>query len=220
MKKALFILFIVFLIPSCTVKVIDLAQISSLVLIHQKQQPQYKGIKKNEYINTALERLVRKTTDENREITEKIKKRYTDVTMLLTTIPKLPYALDVIKDIKKYQKLSVEIVSDNPKLVVIALKTEVEILKKVNRLYKYIYANAIIGTDINRIPIAERLEIVDYVIRELKIIRGYSYGLHRKLRMAKYSGDLTAILKEFNIEGIDNATRRIIMKKAIKHLKK
>jgi hypothetical protein len=204
MKNLLFLFLASIVLSSCggTPKVVDYTVISTLVEIHKSEQPKYKTIKENEAENLLLQKLVTKHTEENREIVEKIKKRYVNTNLILTEVGKLPQALQIISDIKKYQVDILDIVKDKPELSALAINTEVALIKRVNRLYNFVYLNAIVVTDLNRIPIAKRLSIIDYVIKELRVIRGFCYTIHRKMRNGKNGDALTAVLKEFDINSI------------------
>tara|TARA_R110000868_G_scaffold411003_2_gene701294 strand:- start:16118 stop:16753 length:636 start_codon:yes stop_codon:yes gene_type:complete len=183
-------------------KVVDYTVISTLVEIHKTEQPQYKDINRKEAENLLLQKMVTEQTKENRDIVEKIKQRYVNTNLLLTQVGKLPVALQTIADIKDYQVDILELVKDKPELSLIAIKTEIALIKRVNRLYNYVYLNALVGTDLNRMPIAKRLEIIDYVITELRVIRGFCYSIYRKMKKGKNGNTLNEVLKEFNINSI------------------
>ncbi len=202
MKQAFYILLAALILSSCSGRpeVIDFTVISTLVEIHKDEQPRYTNMKNLEAQNMALQKLVTKHTEENREIVEKIKQRYVNTNLILTEVGKLPQALQLIDDIKKYQIEILDLVRENPELSAVAIQTEVLLLKRVNRLYNYVYLNAIVGSDFNRIPIAKRLEIIDFVIQELRLIRGYCYSIFRKMRNGKNGNTLKVILQEFDID--------------------
>lgn len=200
MRKIFYILALGFMFTSCSGnRIVDYASLESLISIHKKQQPQYKTVKNNEGGNLVLQKLVTKHTKENTAIREKIRKRITNTQLLLADLGKLPDALRTINDIKNYQVELVELVSDNPELSLIAIKTEIAMIKRVNRLYKYVYLNALIGSDFNVMPIAKRLEIIDYVVKELRVIRGFCYSILRKMKSAKYGNLINKLLREFDI---------------------
>lgn len=202
MRKLLSLILLSTLLYSCggTPKVVDYTVITAMVEIHKKEQPKYKTLKNNESENYLLQKLVTKHTNENREIVEKIKQRYVSTNLLITQVGKLPQVLQSVSDIKQYQVDIYEMVKEDPKLAALAIKTEILLLKRVNRLYKYVYLNALVGTDLNRMPIAKRLEIIDYVVDELRVLRGMCYTIKRKMRNGK-NGKLTMkILQEYDID--------------------
>lgn len=204
MKKAIYIFLIglSLCLNSCSGRpeVVDFTVISTLVEIHKDEEPRYREMRNLEAGNMGLQQLVTKHTEENREIVEKIKKRYVNTNLILTEVGKLPQALQLIEDIKNYQVDILGIVQDKPALSAIAIETEILLLKRVNRLYNYVYLNAIVGSNFNRIPIAKRLEIIDFVIQELRIIRGYCYSIYKRMRNGKNGSTVRAILREFDID--------------------
>lgn len=204
MKKLILIIIGISFLTSCSGprKIVDFTTISTLVAIHKKEEKQYGKIKENEATNLGLQALVTKHTEENRDIIEKIKKRYVNTNLILSAVGKIPQALETIDDIHQYQSDMLEMVQDKPALSALAIQTEVAMLKRVNRLYKYVYLNAIIGTNFNRVPVAKRLEIVDYVLEELRVIRAFCYSINRKMRTGKYGNTLRQILQEFDIDMI------------------
>lgn len=209
--KIIILLFIAFCATSCggPRKVVDYTVISTLVEIHKKESDNYRGHKEREGVNAGLQKLVTKTQNEYREISDKIQRRYTDVSILIAHVGKLPQIITLMNDIQQYQVEALGMVQDNPEFVLIAINTEILLTKRVTRLYKYVYLNAIIGTDINKMPMAKRFEIVDHVITELKVIRGLCYGINRKMKSAIRGKGYRVILDEFDIsfmyQGIDRA---------------
>lgn len=202
MKKFILLLVGISFMCSCSGprKVVDFATISTLVEIHKKEDKTYKSLKNRGLTNLGLQALVTKHTEENRDIVDKIKQRYVNTNLILTAVGKLPQALSTIEDIHDYQSDILALVQEKPTLVAIAIQTELVILKRVNRLYNYVYLNAIVGTNFNRIPIAKRLQIVDFVIKELRVIRGFSYSILRKMKAGKNGNTLRQILQEFDFD--------------------
>jgi len=209
--KFVYIILLVILISSCggTRKVVDYTVISTMVEIHKTESGHYRDLKDKETTNTTLQTLVTKTTEEYRAISDKIERRYTDVSILLSQVGKLPQIIRIINDIQDYQVSLLEIVQDHPEFVLIGINTEVALMKRVTRLYKYVYLNAILGTDLNKMPIAKRLEIVDHVLTELRVIRGLCYSISSKMKNAVRGKGLRIILREYDLdmlyEGIDKA---------------
>lgn len=194
-------------------KVVDFTVISSLVGIHKKQHAQYKDVKNKEAVNLGLQKIVTKQAKENTEIREKIRKRITNTQLLLTELGKLPECIRLIGDIHDYQSEFLDMAKDRPELSLIALQTEILLVKRVNRLYNYVYLNALVGTDLNKMPIAKRLEIIDYVIKELRVMRGFCYSIIRKMRSAKYGNTISKLLEEFKISkmGLEDINRMEII---------
>lgn len=209
MKKLFLIVIVATSLTSCsTKKVVDFAALSSMVSIHSSQYSSYKTVKEQEAQKYGVQTLVTKYTKEHRDITDKIQKRFTDVRVLLTQVRRLPRVLKMVNEIKAYQREILELVIADPKLVAIGLKTELVLIKRITRLYKYVYYNAIIGSKFNQMISRERLRILDYVIADLRRIRGLCYTVKRKMKYAKYGRFLDKVLEEFDTRKIYNKVDR------------
>jgi len=221
MRNYIYLLLLSIFLTSCgggggDQRIVDFTVISSLVNIHKKEHENYEDIKGNSAVNTGLQFQVTKQYEKYREVSEKIKKRYTEVNLIITEVGKIPRALKCINDIKSYQTQMLDLVVSDPKLSTVAIQTEIQILKRVTRLYKFVYSNALIGTKYNQMPIAERLRIIDYVLEELRVIRGFSYSIYRKMRQAKYGKSVRKVLKDFEVSSIQGDIDR---RKIIENLK-
>lgn len=203
MKKYLLLLGMIIL-SSCggggPWKIRDLPACSIMVDHHISRQEDYKKLKNNELQKTGLQGVLLREQEKLTVITNKLKKRYTTVSSIIHSIGRIPYAISVANDCKKYQKSIIDKVIDEPKLAVIAVKTEIAVIKRINKLYKFIYANAVIGTDFNLMTNEQRLQIITYVVDELRAIRGMLYGVDNRLKYAKDGELLDKLLKEFNID--------------------
>lgn len=178
----------------------DLPACSIMVDHHISRQSDYKRIKNNELQKTGLQGVLLKEQEKLTVITNKLKKRYTTVSSIIHSVGRIPYAISIANDCKKYQKSIIEKVIKEPKLGAIAVKTELAIIKRINKLYKFIYANAVIGTDFNLMSNEQRLQIITYVVDELRSIRGLLYGVDNQLKFAKQGELLDKLLKEFDID--------------------
>ena len=78
-------------------------------------------------------------------------------------------------------------------LMLIAAKTELELVNRTADLFTYIYQVAVVGTDMNLMSNADRLALIRHVVDELRIMRGLSYSITRRMRVAKYAGLMKAI---------------------------
>lgn len=199
-RRLIYIVFIGAYLSSCSSRtIVDYPALSILVDIHTDEHKRYKQVKNEEIQKTGLQSLLNKEQYKLTELTQKLQKRYKTVSSIIHSVGRVPYALDIMNDIKKYQVKIQDYVVDDPKLLALAVKTEIAVLKKINRLYKYVYANAVIGTDFNLMTVEQRLQIIDYVIEELRDIRGMVYGVEVRIRYAKKGDVWKKILQEHNI---------------------
>ncbi|MFL0096000.1 hypothetical protein [Tenacibaculum maritimum] len=201
--KNIILLLVVFTLSSCGSsgpwKIRDLPACSIMVDHHISRQRDYKKIKNNEIQKTGLQGALLRQQKNLTDITNKLKKRYTTVQSLIHSAGRIPHILSIIRDCKNYQKEIADKVIDEPKLAIIAVKTEIEVLKRINKLYKWVYANAVIGTEFNIMSNEQRIQVINYVVNELKNIRGLLYGVDNRLRFAKDGIFLNRVLLEYNI---------------------
>lgn len=218
MKAVLLFFSIIILFCSCggggPWEIRDLPACSMMVDHHISRQNDYKKIKNNELQKTGLQGVLLREQEKLTVITNKLKKRYTTVSSIIHSVGRIPYAIAIANDCKRYQKSIIDKVIDEPKLGIIAVKTELAVIKKINKLYKFIYANAVIGTDFNLMTNEQRLQIITYVVDELRVIRGFLYGVDVQLKYAKEGEFLDRILKKFDISLflLDNKEKNKIVK--------
>lgn len=217
MKAVLLFFSIIILFCSCDGgpwEIRDLPACSMMVDHHISRQNDYKKIKNNELQKTGLQGVLLREQEKLTVITNKLKKRYTTVSSIIHSVGRIPYAIAIANDCKRYQKSIIDKVIDEPKLGIIAVKTELAVIKKINKLYKFIYANAVIGTNFNLMTNEQRLQIITYVVDELRVIRGFLYGVDVQLKYAKEGEFLDRILKKFDISLflLDNKEKNKIVK--------
>lgn len=178
----------------------DYIALPVMIEIHKSEFKKYKKIRENEIQKLGLETGIRNLHKKVNDLDKKIAKRYTKVIALLQHAGKISYAIEILNDIKNYQKKAIEMVIENPELAGLAIKSEIAILKRLNNVYRFIYLHAAIGGKIHLMSIKERLSVVDRVIDELRIVRGISYGIYVKMKYA-LKGDLfKEYRKEYNIK--------------------
>ncbi|MCG8226382.1 hypothetical protein [Tenacibaculum finnmarkense] len=216
--KNLFIIFVFVFFSSCSPsvwKVRDLPACSIMVDHHISRHKDYEKIKNNELQKTGLQSALLSQQKKLSTITNKLKKRYNSVQPLIYSVGRIPHILSIIKDCKNYQMKIAEKVINEPKLAIIAVKTEIEVLKRINRLYKWIYANAVITTEFNIMKNEERIQCINYVANELKALRGLLYGVDYRLKFASEGMFLNEVLMAYDINSylLDFKEKEKIVKK-------
>ncbi len=204
MVKKLLILFfsttLIFPLNSCnkgdTMR--DYVTLELLINSHKRIHKKYVKVRNKEITKLGLESKIKKLQKDVTDLDKKISKRYTDVVAIISTVGKLRTAWDIITDIYKYQEKTIQEVEKNPKLIGLALKSEIAILKKIRRLKKYILQIPI-GGKINLMSIKQRLTLAEKIISELRIIRGMSYGVYRHLYYAQKGDLFKKYMEEFKI---------------------
>ena len=166
---------------------------STLVVNHTDQQAKLKDIKNRESSILAAQVYISDKMEKIRVIKEKMHKSLRTVSSVITDTKEILYAREVANDIGKYQNQMIDYARDNPKLLLVAYKTEKALVDRTADLFTYIYTNALVGGDLNLLDNRQRGEIIDHVVQELRIMRGLAYGVSRKMRMAKRTGVLKAL---------------------------
>lgn len=72
-------------------------------------------------------------------------------------------------------------------------KTELELVNRTADLTQYIYQVAIVGTDVNLMDNKQRIDLLKYVINELRNMRGIAYAVCRQMKTAKRNGVLQTL---------------------------
>ncbi|GAB3832268.1 hypothetical protein GCM10028895_49750 [Pontibacter rugosus] len=123
-----------------------------------------------------------------KELEEKMYNSLKSVQSIIGQSKNIVYASRIAQDIGKYQGQMMDIAQGDPELLLIAAKTELELINRTSDLFTYIYQVAVIGTDVNLMSNSERLNLIRHVVDELRIMRGLSYSITRRMRVAKYAG--------------------------------
>lgn len=166
---------------------------STLVIQHKDQQGELKKIRNNEIKISTAQKIITTKMAEIKELEEKMYNRLKEISAIVKDAKDIVYASTIAADIGKYQKLMIQYATENPLLLGVAYEAEAALINRTADLFTYIYTNAIIGGDINLLDNKQRLEIIQHVIRELRIMRGIAYGIARKMKIAARTGILEYI---------------------------
>lgn len=173
--------------------VFDPAVLSTLVINHEAQQRALVDIKEKETTIAAAQTTIASQMMVIRELKQKVYNSLSEVTAIVRDARSIIYALDIAKDIGEYQAKMVETAAGDPKLTIVAVQAEAELITRTASLFTYIYTTAIIGGDINLMDNKQRLDIIRHVVNELRIMRGIAYGIYRRMAIAKRAGILKTI---------------------------
>ncbi len=191
MKKFLCLLSIVCLIrPGIRAQqlVFDPAVVSTLVVNHTAQQAALSDIKESEGQIAGWQKAITLKMVEIKQLEEKMYNSLKSVQSIIGQSKNIIYASTIAKDIGVYQLQMIENAKGDPELMLIAAKTELELINRTADLFGYIYQVAVVGTDVNLMSNSDRLALIRHVVDELRIMRGLAYGISRKMRLAKYAG--------------------------------
>ncbi|PRY09048.1 hypothetical protein CLV24_11999 [Pontibacter ummariensis] len=168
--------------------VFDPAVVSTLVVNHTAQQAALKDIKEKEGEIATLQQTITFKMIQIKELEEKMYNSLKTVQSIVGQSKNIIYASRIAQDIGKYQGEMLDLAQGDPELMLIAAKTELELINRTADLFTYIYQVAVVGTDMNLMSNADRLSLIRHVVDELRIMRGLSYSITRRMRVAKYAG--------------------------------
>jgi hypothetical protein len=178
--------------------VFDPAVVSTLVVNHTAQQAALQDIKESESEIFATQRAITIKMEQIRRLEEKMYNSLKSVQAIVGQSKNIVYASRIAQDIGTYQGQMLDIARGDPELLLIAAKTELELVNRTADLFTYIYQVAVIGTDVNLMTNADRLSLIRHVVDELRIMRGLSYSIVRKMRVARHAG----LMKTMNPLGL------------------
>jgi len=168
--------------------VFDPTVVSTLVVNHTVQQAALSDIKDNEGEIATYQKAITAKMIQIHALEEKMYNSLKSVQSIIGQSKNIIYASNIAKDIGTYQAQMIETAKGDPQLMIIAAKTELELVNRTSDLFTYIYQVAVIGTDVNLMSNSDRLNLIRHVVDELRIMRGLSYSINRKMRLAKYAG--------------------------------
>lgn len=186
--------------------VFDPAVVSTLVSNHTAQQGVLKDIREQETRIASMQTAISIKMAEIQSLETKMHESLTRVDQVITQGRNVLYASTIAADIGRYQTQMVQLGAGDPELLVVALKGELELINRTADMFEYIL-QASLGGDINMMNSAERINMIRYVVDNLRIMRGMAYSIVRKMRTAKYAGVWVSI-NPFNTKYIDNRVAR------------
>jgi hypothetical protein len=184
--------------------VFDPAVVSTLVVNHTAQQAALQDIKEKETEISATQQSITFKMGEIRRLEEKMYNSLKSVHSIVGQSKNIVYASTIAQDIGTYQGQMMAIAQGDPELLLIAAKTELELVNRTSDLFTYIYQVAVIGTDVNLMSNADRLSLIRHVVDELRIMRGLSYSIVRRMRVAKHAG-LVRTVNPLSLQYPDNS---------------
>lgn len=116
-------------------------------------------------------------------------------------------AAPLISDIITNQQKIVELAVDDPLLIAMAYRAEVDIADRAYMLSRYLYALAISLGDLNQMKTSDRKLLFEHALTELRVIAGASRGLAVNMLHAKRKKMLASINP---FQGFVNRDRQLI----------
>ncbi|SDM54299.1 hypothetical protein SAMN05421823_11570 [Catalinimonas alkaloidigena] len=187
--------------------VIDPTVVSVLVANHTLQQATLEGIKEKEKSIANYQQAITLKLVEIKALEQKVFNSMKQANALIKNSKDIVYASTVAKDIARYQRQMLQLAGEDPLLLTVAAKTELELINRTADLMQYIYQIALKKNQDSDLPFlldqSQRMEIIRHVVDELRLMRGIAYGIARRMRLARQVG-LWQALNPFQIRFPDN----------------
>ena len=171
----------------------DIGAVETLISNHTAQYSAFEQVKNKEASISGYQQIIADKMVQIEYFESKFYNSLKSVEAVIKTGKDVIYAADIAKDIGKYQNQMITLASDDPKLIVVAAKTEVVLVSRTADMMNYIYQNAIVGTDVNLMDNKQRLDLLGHVIKELRTMRGIAYSICRQMKAAQRNGILQTL---------------------------
>lgn len=196
MKKKLFLIlmssFCAFKLSAQSL-VLDPAVLTTLWTTHSEQQKTLDDIKTEETNIRNWLLLIQNKMDQINELQEKTYNYLSTVNAVVKNGKDIIYASTIAQDIAKYQAQAMDYAANDPKLLVIAAKSEYELISRSADLFIYIYNIALQGGDSNLLDNKQRIDLCTHVVRELRTMRCLAYSVCRQMKTATRQGVLKTL---------------------------
>ena len=179
MKKILFILVVASTLTQVAYSqkaVLDITCMETLIANHKVQHTSFSKVKENEAQISLIQKQISEKMVQIEFFQSKFYNSLKSVEAIIKTGKDIIYCTDIAADIGKYQKQMVELAVGDPALLLVSAKTELELVNRTADLTQYIYQVAIVGTDVNLMDNKQRIDLLKYVINELRNMRGIAYA--------------------------------------------
>lgn len=172
----------------------DISAVETLISNHNAQYSAFSTMKDNEGAISGLQKQIAEKMVQVEYFSSKLYNSLKSVEAIIKTGKDVIYASDIAKDIGTYQKQMLDLAVGDPKLTIVAAKTELELVSRTADMVNYIYQTAIVGTDVNLMDGKQRLDLLKHVIDELRNMRGLAYSICRQMKAAKRNGILQTLM--------------------------
>ena len=183
--KLLYIL-LLFVFISCSAPkarpIVDYTNLSLFIDKHKDSHRNKVDSRDNQSLKAAQQRVLTSEVNRNRKLQETLNKRFTETSIILTQIPKLPRLLELGNSIKSGQLELFDIASNDPKLLPFIIEIEANTLRRINSLIDFFNNTVLIGTSLNQVSLGKRLKTIDAILFELTKIKVAQSVAIRKLK--------------------------------------
>lgn len=199
MKKTVFILVLILSVKSYAQTVVtDPALYGVLVTNTAVHKSSLNAIRSEQRSIKGYKATIAGLTANINRIQTKVQTSLTKVQSVVSQGQNVIQASSISLQIKDYQKKAYDIAVQDPVLLALAYKLEINLLNKTYELGTYIIS-ALKGGEGNMMTNMERMKIINRVVDELKAMRGLSYSVWLKFKYGRNGSLLKKIALEHNI---------------------
>ncbi len=168
--------------------VVDPALATTLVVTHTEQQSTLNDIKSSESAIRNYQILIQAKLMQIKDMQDKVYSYLSTAQSVVKNVKDIIYASQIARQIAEYQSKMFELAAGDPKLLIVAAKTEYELISRSADLFLYIYNFATAGGANNLLDNKQRIDLVIHVVEELKMMRGLAFAVNRQMRQAAREG--------------------------------
>ncbi len=172
--------------------VIDVAAISTIVTTHTVENANFTKMAKSENKIAVLQTKIALRQEQIRLLQKKVYDAQKSAMSWVTTVTGVTRAYSIAEDIVDYETKIFDVASGDAVLTSVALAMQLKIADRSYALLQDIVAallgGEIAGKPINLMDSKQRLDLINRVNKEMRLLRGLVYGVYRKIRRVKRIG--------------------------------
>ena len=165
----------------------DITNMELLVTQHKTQYNGFKDIKENEVQMNPVTSDIKQKLEDIQQIQTALFNRLKDAQVIVNNSKDIIFIYRISEDVVKYQSQMLVYAKQDPKLLLVAVKTEQQLVKKTKTLLTDLLT-AITATDINLMDNEQRTKLIKHVLIELRRMRGLAYSVCRQMKTARTAG--------------------------------
>jgi hypothetical protein len=172
----------------------DMTAMEVLIDNHKVQHEAFKKLKDEEGQIAVLQQSIAEKMTQIEYFHSKLYNSLKSIEAFTKTGKDIIYAGDIAEDIGKYQQQMLEYAVKDPILSLVAVKAQTQLITRTAGLMEYIWQVAVIGTDVNLMDNQQRLDLLNHVITELRLMRGMAFGIVVQMKAAMRNGVFQTLL--------------------------
>ena len=195
MKSILIILFFLFFISlkSYSQDIINIPEMFQLINDSKDENKLQTQNKNNQALVTANEAANTTLLEKLKNSYRTLQHRYNVIGIAISSAEVGIEAVPLVNSIIADQSAIVDLASDNPQLIFIAYRTEIEFVEKSQSLVGYIIGLSLSLGDVNQMKQSDRKLLFDYIIQELNAISNLSRQTLQSIRYSLLMGRMRSM---------------------------